>query len=117
MPTSGDSQSNNGWKRGDFYRLATAYGANLENSYYAPGSSSEFFNNNAGPGTAPNFLLAGGFSSGSFIGGGAFGHYWSSTSLWDVNSARLLYFSYNITSSADSDYRKTGYSIRCLFGD
>ena len=33
LPTTG-SDSDNEWKRGDFYRLATEYGANIENSIY-----------------------------------------------------------------------------------
>ena len=112
LPTSG-SNSNNGWKRGDFYTLATNYGVNLETNYYD--SSSTFFNN-AGPNTTPDFLLAGYYGGGSFGGGGSVGFYWSSTSYSDATLARYLNFVSSSVNSAYSGSRRYGFSARCLFG-
>ena len=112
LPTSGNS-SNNEWKRGDFYTLATNYGANLESSYYE--SSSTFFNN-AGPNTMPDLLLAGDYFGSSFLNGGSYGDYWSSTSYYSVTSARYLAFDSGYVGSADYNYRRYGISVRCLFG-
>ena len=112
LPTSGIS-SNNGWKRGDFYALATSYGANLESNYYE--NSSTFFNN-AGPNTAPDFLLAGHYYGGSFDSGGSSGGYWSSTSTSSSTRARILGFNSKFVYSADRNNRQVGYSVRCLFG-
>ena len=111
LPTSG-ATSNNGWKRGDFYALATAYGANLESSPY---EHSATFYNNAGPSTTPNFLFAGFYDGGSFYNGGSSGIYWSSTSRSDTWSARYLSFSSGSVNSADNKSRGCGSSVRCLF--
>ena len=111
LPTSGNS-SNNEWKRGDFYALATAYGANLESNYH---ENSATFYNNAGPGTTPNFLLAGRYDDGSFITGGSYGNYWSSTSYSNTSYVRSLYFSSSSVYSADIVGRYRGFSVRCLF--
>lgn len=114
---SGNS-SNNEWKRGDFYVLATAYGANLESNYYENSSvTSANFYNNAGPNTTPDFLLAGYCVGGSFYSGGSGGNYWSATSVSSSSSARSVSFSPRGISSAGSRYRKVGNSVRCLFGD
>ena len=114
LPTSGNS-SNGEWKRGDFYALATAYGADLENSYY---QSSSTFYNNAGPNTTvPNFLLAGYYYSSSFYGGGSYGRYWSSTSYRDSNYARYLYVYSSSVYSADYFPRWYGFSVRCLVAE
>ncbi|MBQ3470441.1 hypothetical protein IJH23_01880, partial [Candidatus Saccharibacteria bacterium] len=110
LPTSG-ATSNEGWKRGDFYALATAYGANLESNYY---ESSATFYNNAGPGTTPGFLLAGLYSNGSFGNGGSYGRYWSSTSFSGTSSARDLYFDSSSVNSARGSSRRYGFSVRCL---
>ena len=111
LPTSGNS-SNNEWKRGDFYALAKAYGADLESNYY---QNSSTFYNNAGPRTAvPNFLLAGYYYNGSFYGGGSYGSYWSSTSYGSSNNARYLYFNSSYVSSAYSYDRGRGFSVRCV---
>ena len=110
LPTSGNS-SNNEWKRGDFYALATAYGANLETNYY---ESSATFYYSAGPGTTPNLLLAGSYDSGSFYYGGSIGSYWSSTSRSDTNFARYFYIGSPYVFSADYSNRRYGFSIRCL---
>ncbi len=117
LPTSTTSNASAttspNWKTGDFYALATAYGANLESNYY---QSSGTFYNNAGPGTTPNFLLAGRYYSGSFYGGGSGGDYWSSTSN-SGTSAYRLYFNSSYVDSANSYYRSYGFSVRCVLDD
>ena len=114
LPTSG-AQSSEGWKRGDFYTLATSYGANLESNYYE--NSSTFFNN-AGPNTMPSFLLAGYYVGRSFYLGGEDGYYWSLTSGPGPNPtvAHVLNFHTSYVYSAYLNYRRLGYSVRCLFG-
>ena len=100
------------WKTGDFYRLATAYGANLESDYY---QSSATFYNNAGPNNiVPNFLLAGVYDSGSFYDGGSNGIYWSSSSYSSTN-AYNLYFNSSRVYSANNGRRYSGFAVRCLF--
>ena len=112
LPTSGGI-SNNEWKRGDFYKLATAYGANLESNSYE--NSSSTFYDNAGPNTTvPNFLLAGYYLNGSFSGGGNIGFYWSSTSYSSTSNVHNLYFSSSYVNSADYYVRNRGFSVRCL---
>ena len=113
LPTSGSSSSNE-WKRGDFYKLATAYGANLESAYIDSSSATgSNFYNNAGPGTIPGFLLAGRYLGGSFLSGESY--YWSSTSSSDTNSARSLNFNSSRVYSGSLPYRSNGLSVRCLF--
>ena len=115
LPKSGNDSdasatSTTGYKKGDFYKLATAYGANLESSQ---SQSSAVFYNNAGPGTLPNFLLAGFYNSSTFRNGGANGHYWSSSS----NSSTIAYklrFDSSSVDSASSNYRQYGFSVRCV---
>ena len=115
LPTSGNSSSNE-WKRGDFYKLATAYGANLESAYFDSSSATgSNFYNNAGPGTIPGFLLAGYYVDGSFYGGGSYGGYWSSTSTSNTSYARNLYFLSSSVYSANYNSRCYGFSVRCLF--
>ncbi|MBP5512890.1 hypothetical protein J6X73_01850, partial [Candidatus Saccharibacteria bacterium] len=104
------------WKTGDFYTLATAYGANLENSYNDTSSATgKNFYNNAGPGTTPNFLLAGYYDSGSFYNGGSNGRYWSATS-GSSTLAYFLYFYSGYVNSASGNNRFSGYSVRCVLG-
>ena len=111
LPTTG-ADSNNGWKRGDFYALATAYGANLESDYY---ENSATFYNNAGPGTVPNFLLAGYYTLYWWFFSGA-GYFWSSTSSSDTSNARRLHFNSSRIYSANYSSRYSGFSVRCLYG-
>ena len=117
LPTSttsnANAQSNNNWKTGDWYALATAYGANLESNYYQNAAT---FYNNAGPGTTPNFLLAGYYYNGSFYGGGSGGYYWSSTAYSSTNAYRLYFDSGNV-SSANYSGRRYGLSVRCVYGE
>ena len=108
--SNANAQNNNNWKTGDFYALATAYGANLESSY---SQNSGTFYNNAGPGTTPNFLLAGYYISSSFNAGGTGGNYWSSTSNSSNNAYNLNFRSDRVISASNSG-RKNGFSVRCL---
>ena len=117
LPTSTTSNASPttspNWKTGDWYALATAYGANLESNYY---ESAGTFYTNAGPGTTPNFLLAGYYYSGSFNNGGSYGYYWSSTS-YSSTSAYSLIFSSSSVLSADYYNRRGGFSVRCVLDD
>jgi uncharacterized protein (TIGR02145 family) len=113
LPTSGQNDGTTAltnWKRGDFYRLLTAYGANLEDAY---NQSTTTFWNNAGAGTTANFLLSGFYSGSTFNGGGSGGNYWSSTSRSSTYS-RALGFSTGRVRSAIYNNRRYGYSVRCL---
>ena len=116
LPTSTTSNANaqtgSRWKTGDGYALATAYGANLESSY---SQNAATFYNNAGPGTTPNFLLAGYYYNGSFYNGGSFGLYWSSTA-YSSSSAYYLSFGSGSVNSASYHYRRFGTSVRCVYG-
>lgn len=113
LPTSGNS-SDNGWKRGDFYTLATEYGANMETSNNdSSTSTSANFYNNAGPNTTADFLLASAYVGNSFYGSGGF--YWSATSGSSSTFARYLGFKSSYVSSASYFYRSVGISVRCLF--
>ena len=113
ISTTGNSyaQSNNNWKTGDFYKLATAYGANLESSYY---QNSATFYNNAGPNTTiPNFLFGGYYLNSEFNFGGSRGNYWSATSR-STTSSYSLYFNMSNVYSPNLDNRKSGFSVRCI---
>ena len=122
LPTStisnASAKSDRNWKTGDWYALATAYGANLENSYKQESSST--FYNNAGPGTTPNFLLAGIYldANNSFYSGGRNGYYWSATadpynSIYDLDAYELS-LGPEYISVADKYYRTSGASVRCM---
>ena len=101
----------------DFYNLANQYG--LDSSTYD--SEIEFdkefgdFYTLAGPGTVPNFLLAGGYSSGSFESN--YGGYWSSQANGYTKNALYLHFgARNVQASAgtpDTNMNR-GLSVRCL---
>ena len=108
--SNANAQTSPNWKTGDFYKLATAYGANLESNYY---ESAATFYNNAGPGKVPNFLLAGYYGSGSFYDGGSNGYYWSSSS-YSSTSAYYSYFLSSYVTSADNNARYFGFAVRCL---
>ena len=116
LPTSGSS-SNGGWKRGDFYTLATSYGANLESNDndFSSTTGANFFND-AGPDTTSGFLLAGYYMGGSFLDGGSYGSYWSSTMSFSSAYALHLRFRLDGIYSNHVNYRRVGYSVRCLFG-
>ena len=116
LPTSttsnADATTSPNWKTGDWYALATAYGANLESSH---SQNAATFYNNAGSGTTPNFLLAGFYLNGSFSSGGSSGYYWSSTA--GSGAVYTLRFNSERVSSADSNYRKYGFPVRCVYGE
>ncbi|MBR3270161.1 hypothetical protein IKG07_02855 [Candidatus Saccharibacteria bacterium] len=116
LPKSGNSSdtsatSTTGYKKGDFYKLATAYGVNLESQNSV--SSANFYNN-AGPGTLPNFLLAGYYSSNRLYSGGTGGFYWSSSS-YSSGSAYYFNFGSSRVNSANGNSRYFGSSVRCVF--
>ena len=116
LPTSGAQIENNGWKRGDFYRLATAYGARLEDhSYDTSIDSGANFYNNAGPNTVPNFLISGVYYSGEFQEAGLLGFSYSATSYSNSTAAHYLYFGPDNVYSARYGNRRAGRPIRCLF--
>ena len=115
LPKSGDNSdtsatSTTGYKKGDFYKLATAYGANLEPSY---AQNTAVFYNNAGPGTLSNFLLAGYYYSSTFYTVGSHGRYWSSSSDSSANAYHLFVGS-SYVDSAHTDGRRVGFSVRCI---
>ncbi len=121
LPTSTTSNASPttspNWKTGDWYALATAYGANLESNYYdSSADTGANFYNNAGPvaNSVPNFLLAGYYGNGSFRNGGSYGHYWSATSCSSTSAYDLLFYS-SYVYSADYGLRRLGYSVRCIF--
>ena len=101
------------WKTGDNYRLATAYGANLESQYY---ENTTAFYDNAGPGTTPNFLLTGNYYNGTFYHGNSYGHYWSSSSSSSTDAYYLTFKSTNVYS-VFSDSRRNGFAVRCVLDD
>lgn len=115
LPTATTSyanpQANNNWKTGDFYALATAYGANLTSSY---SENSGTFYSKAGPGTTPNFLIARYYYNDQFIAGGSDGYYWSATSR---NSRYAFYLTFTSSSVNSAEYysRSEGLSIRCVY--
>ena len=96
----------------DFYNLATNYGM----STVVWSQSTSRFYNQAGPGTIPNFLLAGYYGNGSFRKGGSRGLFWPSTSYFDVSYARTLGFGSGNVDSGSFSSRGFGFSVRCLFG-
>ena len=117
VSTSGDEiEKNYNWTTGDFYALATAYGANLEDEI--DDDSSVFFTN-AGPGTnIPNFLLGGYILRNRFVigyEGSPAGFYWSATSNQDASaSARYLMFDSSYMGLGDYSSYNFGRSVRCI---
>mgnify|MGYP003302566590 CR=1 FL=1 len=100
------------WKTGDYYKLATAYGANLEYQYYYSGGAT------FGPGTIPNFLFAGGEVNGGFYEGGSRGRYWSSTASSSTKAENILIWATGVEINSDNyGGRRSGFSVRCLFND
>ena len=108
-----DGYYNIEWKRGDFYPLAVAYGANLENSFYDDSAETGAnFYNNAGPGTVPNFIIAGmiyGIASTTYYSYGYAGYYWGST----IPSG--FYLSENSIVTTGTMPSEFGMPTRCLF--
>ena len=111
LPTSGNQTAgdSNNWKKGDFYALATAYGASLESQHSEEPSN---FYSNAGPGTLPNFLITGRYRSGGVFTWGV-GNYWSATS-GSTTGGRYLYFRSGRVESATNNGRGNGFPVRCI---
>ncbi|MBR3052223.1 hypothetical protein IKG60_01200 [Candidatus Saccharibacteria bacterium] len=113
LPTSGQDNGTTpltNWKRGDFYRLLTAYGANLESD--ATQYTATFWNK-AGAGTVANFLFSDYYVGSTFGSGGTVGLYWSSTSANSMYS-RDLGFNTGRVYSASNHARRHGFSVRCM---
>ena len=111
LPTSRTTSATNWRTTSDFYQLAHQYGldsttstSELDNGFYTQ----------AGPGTTPNFLLAGYYEHGSSGSGGSSGLYWSATSYSDTSDARRLGFDSSSVGSANGRDRRNGFSVRCL---
>ena len=111
LPTSRSTSTANWQTTSDFYQLAHQYGLDSATSTQ---ELDDGFYTQAGPGTMPNFLLAGRYLSGSFHYGGSVGLYWSSTSYAHTGSARALYFDSSSVDSANSNGRMAGFSVRCI---
>ena len=109
LPTA-YSTSATDWQTADFYTLAHQYG--LDSTTSTDESDNGFYTQ-AGPGTVPNFLLAGGYDQVSFYGGSD-GFYWSATSGSDTDNAYYLAFASDGVGSAIDDDRKYVSSVRCL---
>ena len=112
LPTSGTT-NDDGWKRGDFYTLATAYGANVESSYRdSTTETGSNFYNNAGPLTVPRFQMGGYYWDGNFTSGG--GHYLASTTYGGSWQMQLNLYTDSVYTT-DTFPSGFGMSIRCLF--
>ena len=111
LPTSRTTSATNWQTESDFYVLAHQYGLDSTTS---TSENDNGFYTQAGPGTVPNFLLAGYYYNGSFNGGGGYGLYWSSTSSSNSNYARYLSFNSSNVNSANNYGRGSGFSVRCL---
>ena len=94
----------------DFRALMIGYGGSDSIQIYDATMYSRI-----GPGSAPNFLLAGHYYDGSLYYGGSRGNCWSSTSYSDTDRARSLVFYSTDVSSASNRRRYFGQSVRCLF--
>lgn len=102
----------------DFRALVIAFGGSNSIQEYTDSTSptgSELYAL-LGPGTMPNFLLAGVYSDDSFQGYGNIGAYWSSTSVTEDAAQGFVFDSQDIYS-ADYDPRGFGLSVRCLVAE
>ncbi|MBR3172677.1 hypothetical protein IKF21_02070, partial [Candidatus Saccharibacteria bacterium] len=101
----------------DFRALMIGYGASGSIQSYdsSTNPTGATLYSRIGPGSTPNFLLAGYYHSGAVRGGGWTGVYWSATSLDSKDRARYLYFHSTRVASADTDDRDVGTLIRCVF--
>ncbi|MBR2855706.1 hypothetical protein IKE99_02060 [Candidatus Saccharibacteria bacterium] len=111
LPTSRITSATDWQTTSDFYRLAHQYG--LDSTTSADENDNGFYTQ-AGPGTTPNFLLAGVYDDGSFYGEGSSGNYWSSTSNSNTSSARFLNFYSSSVDSVNYGDRYLGFSVRCI---
>ena len=103
----------------DFRALMIGYGGSNSVQTYNTSTSptGATMYSSIGPGSTPNFLLAGYYGNGSFYVGGSYGYYWSSTSDSRTSTARNLYFNSAYVNSAVNNYRRSGYSVRCFFSE
>ena len=114
LPTSRSTSATNWQTTSDFYVLAHQYG--LDSTTSTDESDNGFYTQ-AGPGTVPNFLLAGYYNNGSFRDGGSVSNYWSATSYSNMGNNRGLYFYSSYVDSAGSYGRLHGGSVRCLLAE
>lgn len=114
LPTSRTTSATNWQITSNFYALAHQYGLDSTTS---TNESDNGFYTLAGPGTTPNFLLAGYYDEGSFSSGESYGYYWSATSRSSTSGARSLNFDPSTVDSATNDYRSFGTSVRCMKED
>ncbi|MBR3353490.1 hypothetical protein IKG49_02770 [Candidatus Saccharibacteria bacterium] len=114
LPTSRTTSAANWQTESDFYAFARQYGLDDNSITSFDEAYDTRFYDQAGPGTTPDFLLAGYYVYGSFQYDGSAGYYWSASSYSSPNWARFLYFNSGFISSANSDNRSYGYSVRCL---
>ncbi len=113
LPTSRSTAATDWQTESDFYALAHQYG--LDSTTQQNEYDNDFYTQ-AGPGTTPDFLLAGYYSGGWLYYGGGSGLYWSTTSYSSSTYAYSLgFYSSNVRSSSVI-FRKYGTSVRCLFG-
>lgn len=111
----GRTTSASSWQtESDFYVLAHQYG--LDSTVYPFESDDDFFIQ-AGPGTIPNFLLAGEYSQGSLNGVGTSGSYWGSSAANNTIAANKLSFSNGYVGTNGYGNRSIGLSVRCLFSE
>ena len=102
-----NTQLSPSWKSGDWYTLGTSYGVEFGGS---GGQNASTFYDNAGPGTLPNYQIAGQYNSGVQYDTSA-GRYWSSTS---QNSTQAYYMRFDENSIwLPYDGRNDGDSVRC----
>ena len=103
----------------DFRALMISYGGSNSIQDYTSSTNptGATMYSRIGPGSTPNFLLAGFYDYGSFGYGGSRGRYWSSTSYSSTNYARFFNFGSANVNSANTDYRYVGASVRCLFSE
>ena len=114
LPKSRTTDATNWQTTSDFYALAHKYGLDSTTS---TSESDNGFYTQAGPGTVPNFLLAGSYYSGSFNNGGSNGYLWSATSSSIAGTARYLVFYSSGMGSAGNSGRLYGRSVRCLLAE
>ena len=111
----GRTTSASSWQtESDFYVLAHQYG--LDSTVYPFESDDNFFIQ-AGPGTIPNFLLAGEYSQGSPNGVGTSGSYWSSSAANNTIAANKLSFNNSYVGTSGYSNRSIGLSVRCLISE
>lgn len=117
LPTATTSNAsaaiNGNWKTGDWYALALAYGVNSENDSE---SNTATFYENAGPGTAPNFLLSGMYISSEYANGGYSGFWWSATARSDTDAYYLISRRDRVDVALPY-YRKYGFAVRCILNE